>query len=117
MSNSIGQHGKSTWIALLMTLLGTAPSTYAQTLTFSKHFIGTANARNAPGIAECEGEHAMCVNDTSDMQHTYRVLHVELIKQLYAGLVAPITALGKCRDPSRFNPQGVLCFFAQDTPM
>ena len=50
------------------------------------------------------------------MQQKARVLNVELIKQLCAGSDAPITAMGKYRDPSLFNPQGLLCFFAQDAP-
>ena len=116
MSNSKGQNGKGTWIALLMKLLGTTPANYFQTLEFSKHFIGTAKAGNNPEIAECEGKRVICVNETSDMQQKDRVLNVELIKQLCAGLDAPITAMGKYRDPSLFNPQGLLCFFAQDAP-
>ena len=104
MSNSKGQNGKGTWITLLMELLGTAPSNYFQTLEFSKHFIGTAKAGNNPEIAECEGKRVICVNETSDMQQKDRVLNVELIKQLCDGLDAPITAMGKYRDPSLFNP-------------
>ena len=99
MSNSKGQNGKGTWIALLMKLLGSGPGNYFQTLEFAKHFIGTARAGNNPEIAECEDKRVICVNETSDMQHKDRVLNVELIKQLSAGLDAPITAMGKYRDP------------------
>jgi hypothetical protein len=80
MSNSKGQNGKGTWIALLMKLLGTTPANYVQTLEFSNHFIGTAKAGNNPEIAECEGKRVICVNETSDMQQKDRVLNVELIK-------------------------------------
>ena len=85
MSNSKGQNGKGTWIALLMKLLGTGPSNYFQSLEFSKHFIGTAKAGNNQEVAECEGKRVICVNETSGMQQKDRVLNVELIKQHCTG--------------------------------
>ena len=94
MSNSKGANGKGTWIALLMKLMGCGPANYFQTLEFGKHFIGTTRPGNCPEIAECEGKRVICINETSEMGHKDRVLNVELIKQLSAGLDAPITAMG-----------------------
>ena len=116
MSNSSGQNGKGMWIKLMMKLLGAQHDNYFHTLEFSKHFVGKTRPGNNPEVADCEGKRFVAVNETPDMSDS-RELNVELIKQLAVGGDNPVTAMGKYRDPSLFNPQMLLGFFAQDPPV
>ncbi len=116
MTNSAGQNGKGMWIRLMMKLLGARSDNYFHTLEFSKHFVGKCKAGNNPEIAECEGKRFVAVNETSEVSDA-RELNVELIKQLAVGGDNPVTAMGKYRDPTLFNPQMLLAFFAQDPPV
>jgi hypothetical protein len=116
MTNSSGQNGKGMWIKLMTKLLGSGPDNYFHTLEFSKHFVGKSKPGNNPEVAECEGKRFVAVNESPDMTAS-RELNVELIKQLAVGGDNPVTAMGKYKDPSLFNPQMLLSFFAQDPPV
>eukprot|EP00969_Alexandrium_andersonii_P352313 15437389-Alexandrium_andersonii.AAC.1 len=99
----------------MLKLLGGRRDNYFHTLEFSKHFVGRSKAGNNPEVAETEGKRFVAVNETSDVTDA-RELNVELIKQLAVGGDNPVTAMGKYRDPTLFNPQMLLAFFAQEPP-
>ena len=116
MTNSDGQNGKGMWIKLMLKLLGQRSDNYFHTLEFSKHFLGKSKAGNNPEVAECEGKRFVAVNETSEVADS-KELNVELLKQLAVGGDNPVTAMGKYRDPTLYNPQMLLAFFAQDPPV
>ena len=115
MTNAKGSNGKGCFIKMLQKILGIGHDNYAHTLEFSKHFIGRTRPGNNPEVADCEGKRFVAVNESPDLQ-TSGELNVELIKQLVAGNDNPVTAMGKYRDPTLFNPQMLLAFFAQSSP-